>query len=249
MLGAFFDDSGTHGGSPVVAIGGLLGTEEQWEVFAKAWADLLAAPLPGKPALTQFHLSPCRAGSGEFQSYNLAERDRVTYLFRRIILNTGLVTIASAVDLRAWNELITGAVADQFGEPLAYCFVKCVDLVMDICQLQRPGEKILIFFDEGTKDGLEKWAGFYRAQPHRYPSLAAMTFVSVKKVVALQGADMVALETYQYAQAWLKDRAAPSPNPHFKDFVYRDLSVGLILGREQIQEMVDRVREVTGLHS
>jgi len=29
MLGAFFDDSGTHSYSPVVAIGGLLGTEEQ----------------------------------------------------------------------------------------------------------------------------------------------------------------------------------------------------------------------------
>jgi hypothetical protein len=30
MMGAFFDDSGTHDGSSVVAMGGLLGTEQHW---------------------------------------------------------------------------------------------------------------------------------------------------------------------------------------------------------------------------
>ena len=41
MLGAFFDDSGTHSTSPVVVIGGLLGTAEQWDDFVPAWNALL----------------------------------------------------------------------------------------------------------------------------------------------------------------------------------------------------------------
>jgi hypothetical protein len=113
MLGAFFDDSGTHAGSPVVAIGGLLGTEEQWEVFEKRWLALLKEPLPGKPPLEQFHLSPCRNAKGEFASYNLAERDHVTYLFRQVILETGFVTIAAAADTAAWNELVVDDVLSK----------------------------------------------------------------------------------------------------------------------------------------
>jgi hypothetical protein len=33
VLSAFFDDSGTHANSPIVALGGLLGTEAQWNDF------------------------------------------------------------------------------------------------------------------------------------------------------------------------------------------------------------------------
>jgi hypothetical protein len=77
MLGAFFDDSGTHAGSPVMTIGGVLGTEAQWDVFAAAWEALLKEPLPGKKPLKQFHLSPCRAGRDEFESYSSAESKAV----------------------------------------------------------------------------------------------------------------------------------------------------------------------------
>ncbi len=40
LVGAFFDDSGTHDGSPVLALGGVLGTGEQWDAFEKAWQKL-----------------------------------------------------------------------------------------------------------------------------------------------------------------------------------------------------------------
>jgi hypothetical protein len=39
----------------------------------------------------------------------------------------------------------------------------------------------------------------------------------------------------------------PAPNavanPHFADFRYRDLSTGLFFDREQIAEMVERIRQ------
>ena len=81
MLGAFFDDSGTHDGSPVMAMGGLLGTDRQWDFFAPKWEEVLKAPVPGRPPLSQFHLFPCRRKRGEFIDYNQAERDLVTKRF------------------------------------------------------------------------------------------------------------------------------------------------------------------------
>ena|ERR1700757_1451487 len=81
MLGAFFDDSGTHAGSPVVVMGGLLGTAPQWNHFAENWTALLKAPYPYKPPLPHFHLTHCRNGLGEFANYSLAERGHLNYRF------------------------------------------------------------------------------------------------------------------------------------------------------------------------
>ncbi|MHB8267813.1 DUF3800 domain-containing protein [Bradyrhizobium sp.] len=243
MLGAFFDDSGTHGDSPVVAMGGLLGTERQWDIFAHRWDVLLKAPLPGKPRLEQFHLYPCRRGLGEFASYNLAERDRLTYLFRRIIVDTDFVTLASAVDKKAWRELLVGELAEQVGDPLEFCFYKCVDLVIRTIRYRRPGEPVCFFFDEGTRDRIGPLAYAIRMQKNVYPEIEKIIFAPVKELIALQGADMIAYETFPYGVEWLKHGERAAANAHFKEYMKRDLSAGLIFQREHVEEMAGRIRE------
>jgi hypothetical protein len=244
VLGAFFDDSGTHASSPVVAMGGLLGTEDQWDVFGPAWEQLLQNPLPGKPPLKQFHLSPCRAGRDEFRSYSLSERDHITYLFRRIIVDIELVTVATAIDKVAWDELVTGEIAEQLGDPLQGCFFKCMDAVTDIIRARKPGEQAFVFFDEGTRDRLEMIGRLYASQKAQRPEIYDVGFAPVSKVIALQGADMIAMETFQFAQQWILDPTNPAANPHFEEFRFRDLSAGLILDRKRIGEIVERVKAV-----
>jgi hypothetical protein len=100
-----------------------------------------------------------------------------------------------------------------------------------------------MLFDQGTKARLDWWTKGYMAQSQKYPEIIAIRFAPVAKVVALQGADLIATETYQFAQEWLENRQNPAANPHFKEFIWRDLSAGLVFDREQIEEMVARVRE------
>jgi hypothetical protein len=147
VLGAFFDDSGTHSDSPVVAIGGLLGTEAQWEAFAPRWDALVKEPLPGRASVKKFGLSKLRGGYEQFRDYDRVERDQINTRFKNIILEVGFVTLAAAVDRQAWNELITGALKNEFGKPEEYCFVKCVDNVLSTIRLRKPGEKVHFFFD------------------------------------------------------------------------------------------------------
>jgi hypothetical protein len=241
VLGAFFDDSGTHASSLAVVIGGLLGTDEQWDAFATAWTAQLARPLPGKPPLNQFHLSLCRAKRGEFQDYNQAERDHITYLFRRIIIDLGFVTLAVAVNRSAWNELVVGDVEDELGPPEGLCFFKCIELVMNTIRFRKPGEQVFIFFDQGTQIQLDEWARLFQAQ--QFPEIAGISFAPVPKVVALQGADMIATETYQYALEWLKAGENAVTNAHFREYLKRELSTGLVFDRAQIEEIVSRVRK------
>lgn len=244
VLAAFFDDSGTHASSPVVSMGGLLGTEKQWNAFGNAWANLLDNPMPGKPPLKQFHLSACQSARGEFKTYNSIERDHAIYQFNRVILDLGLVTLASAVNKVAWDELITGDVALELGNPRPeeFCFYKCLESVCGTIRLRKPGQKVLIAFDQGTRPGLENYARFYMSKRKEYPEISGIGFAKVSEVLALQGADMIATQTYQYAQAWMKDRENPAVDPRFREYIHRDLSGGVIFDREHIEEMVARVR-------
>ena len=243
MLGAFFDDSGTHPDSTVVAIGGILGTEAQWDKFAPKWNALVKEPLPGRPSIKKFGLSKLRGGYEQFQDFGSQERDQINTRFKNIILDVGLVTLAASVDRQAWNELITGTLKDQFGESEEYCFVKCVDIVLETIRPRKPFEKVHFFFDRELRHKFQQWADLYLAQPDKYPEIDGISFAPVREVVALQGADLIASETYQFAQAWLKDRENPKSHPQFQDFIYRPLSKGVILEEEQIKAMIAAFHE------
>jgi hypothetical protein len=242
VLGAFFDDSGTHADSALTVIGGLLGTEEQWDAFEVAWNARLANPLPGRQPLRQFHLSECRARRGEFYDYTRAEIDHLTYLFRHIILDIGFVTIASSVDKIAWNALMFGDLKDAFRDSVEYCFSSCINDVMNTIRFRKPGETVHIFIDQEMRPVLQGWADLFKSLPQVYPEIGTIAFAPVPKVVALQGADMIATKTYQYGLEWLKDRDQPAVNPHFREYLKRELSVGRILDREHIPEAITRFR-------
>lgn len=241
VLGAFFDDSGTHSSSRVVSMGGLLGTEMQWDHFASAWEEQLKDSVPNKPPLKQFHLSECEARRGAFENYNQTEQEYLTGQFRRIILGAGMVTVAAAVNKIAWDELVTTDVTDKLGSPLEVCFFKCTESVVQIMRVQKPSEKIYFCFDQGVRASIEPMARLLETQ---YSEIERIFFAPVKKVVALQGADMIATETNRYAQECMRNPNNPIARPNFRDFIYRDLSAGLFFDREQIKEMVDHVRSL-----
>src|SRR5207248_1205928 len=90
LLRAYFDDSGTHASSEVVVLAGLIGTEAQWSLYERLWVQKLAYPLPGKQALSMFHLSACSARVDEFAGYSDAEQDAVIHDFRQIIIDSRL---------------------------------------------------------------------------------------------------------------------------------------------------------------
>jgi hypothetical protein len=247
VLGAFFDDSGSDVNSPVCVMGGLLGTEAHWETFAEAWATLLSRPLPGKPALTQFHLSDCIYRRKEFADYNQAEIDRVQYLFRQIIMQSEIISIAVAVDAIAWRELITGALTAELGDPMEMCFVKIMERIVVNARRYRPGEDVSVFIDKGVEQRFELWARLYEAQRDRYPELDLVTFAPVAKVYPLQGADMIATGTFHYNKKWLMDGKDAEPSPHFRDFLRRRYTEGFLIGRHEIAEVANRVRDSLAL--
>jgi hypothetical protein len=238
LIRAYFDDAGTHASSEVVVLGGLLGSVDQWTQFETAWAAKLADPLPGygKPPLRMFHLSHCNACVEEFSTYSDAEQDAVIHDFRQIIIEAKLTSFASAIDRRAWDDLVIGPYREVLGGPLKALFVKSVDEAIRIVEPDTHGNMLAAVFDKGIKssDLGEVADAFY------FPRLISVTFGRVEAILPLQGADIVATENYWHAAQWLKLGDAAQPRPHLRHYLDNMLHQGVILDRAAIAGEVRR---------
>jgi hypothetical protein len=238
LFRAYFDDSGTHAGSAVVVLGGLIGTDSQWESFDAAWRAQLAAPLPDKPRLKKFHLSSCRAAEDEFRHYKPVEREAVAGAFRDIVIHSGLASTASAVDRVAWDELVTGPVRRLLGAALQPCFLNCLDRAMAYARsCGREGDKIAVIFDKGTEsDALH---GLIDKYVWNQPEIVSVTFGRVEEFMPLQGADVIATESYWRAQLWLNGNDGNLRLP-FEHYLKHARAEGQIFDRAAIIEELKR---------
>ena len=244
MLRAYFDDSGTHANSSVVVMGGLIGTVQQWERFERAWAARLADPLPGydKPPLKMFHLSACegRWPKSGFEDYSDAEQAALIHDFRRIILDAKLTSTASAIDRKAWDELVVGPYRAVLGSALEVCFADCIAETNRIANPQPEVDTIAVVFDKGIWSERLQAIGDEWTYPLGRPRIVSVDFASVADVLPLQGADIVATENYWHAVEWLKLGDVALPRPHLRDYLANMLHEGRILDREAIANEIAR---------
>jgi hypothetical protein len=236
MLRAYFDDSGTHDGSLVTVMGGLIGTIDQWKDFEDRWAAKLAAPAPGRPPLRMFHLSHCAAKEGEFRTYTQAECDFVTREFRQIIAQSQLVSTASVVERQAWDALIVGPLRDVLGNALEPCF----DETIRVAKVHPEGRKIAFVFDAGIECERLRHMGDLYMRPLGNPTITSVTFSKVECLLPLQGADMAATESYWHAQKWLADGNTAEARAHFQDYMKTIRGEGLIIDRAAIVGEISR---------
>jgi hypothetical protein len=238
IIRAYFDDAGTHAGAPAVVTGGLVGTTAAWEALTKAWGEHLANPLPeaGKPPLKMFHMAACEAADGEFANYRPAERMLVAQHFRDIINKSGLASTATAIDVAAWDELVTGPVRGVLGSALECSFVNCLDRVRSVAFDHEDGRHVAVVFDQGIANPrLHELVDLYVKQPDGRVSFSSITFGKVREFYPLQAADIIATQSYWLAQEALGFGAADKDRDVAFRRIYAKMpSEGLLLNREGI---------------
>jgi hypothetical protein len=240
MLSAYFDDSGTHEDARVVVWGGVLGTEDQWNGFDDAWRARLRFPLPGKPPLRRFHLTACEAGAGEFRDYSRAERDRVTYLFRSIIVDARLVHLSSVVSRPDWDELIVDTLRERIGDPEHAAFLRCIIDSLEVSHFLYNDEKLItITFDMGRQSRPKLLADKVMEFDRRPLEIADLHFISVESCPRLQAADIIATESFWASQKWLDTGTNDMSRAHFRALLEQSIGKGSIADRDVIMRIVD----------
>jgi hypothetical protein len=100
VIRMFVDESGIHGGSPVISVGGYLSKPTRWQKFTSEWNRVLK---PSK--IKVFHASECNARSGEFQDWTREERDKLVKRLLPIIPKYA-VGMAIGIDLSAVEKVL-----------------------------------------------------------------------------------------------------------------------------------------------
>lgn len=243
MLKLFLDDTGTHKEAPVVGVGGLIGTVAQWTEFDAGWKQVLREPCPGKPPLTKWSSFDCRWGRGEFISYNEAERDLTTFNFREIITKTGVFSASNMIDRVAWDETITARFGTRMASAEATALFALIDRLRSWARTHSEGPQMAIYYDAGRmNDGeIQRLVNLFGDAITAIPEIHTFTFSRVAETTPLQGADMIATESFWFAQEFL----GGNPNParaHFQSYLRDNPSRGngMIMDRDAIEREAAR---------
>ena len=211
LVEVYFDESGSHDGSPVLCVAGYIIESENAKILTDEWNEVLAAK-----ALTHFHMIDCAHGVGEFSVLSKAERIEVAKNLIEIIKARVVRGLGAMVVSDQYNALMPHH--QNMGSAYNYCIWHCregVRLWAD--EVQFNGD-VAYFFESGHKSQSEanrimhlsfkrKGAGC----PFRYLS---HTFVDKKKFPGVQAADLLA---WQMFTDW-KHGAVGTPRR--KDFAY-----------------------------
>src|SRR5947208_1882062 len=115
MLAAYFDESGTHSESPIVAVAGFLAPQERWIEYEAKWSRLLE-----KWGLSDFHMADYENRQGVYATLANPARVELLASLIEVIAATAWVGIAVAL-VKADYAAISKAENVTFGSEYSFC--------------------------------------------------------------------------------------------------------------------------------
>jgi hypothetical protein len=246
VLTAYFDDSGTHAGSPVVSTGGLYGNDSQWETLEREWKAILDSPGDGWPRLRRFHMYDCVHGEGEFFGHTLGARDHLIYKFRQTILKAGLHGYSMAVSGPDWDRLVAGVHRDAWGDGERFSVLQCFLRTLDWASRESVETEAAFVFDDRPqrREANERVFRIYQnfsAERGLHPKPVGIAFLNSEKTIPLQAADMFAWESNRFSLQWLREGNKAVLRAHFRRFLETRRFQMQCASSAQIEEMINKL--------
>lgn len=193
MIEAYFDESGSHAGSPVLCVAGLLLESEAAVRLSEEWAAMLQ-----KYDLPFFHTVDCAHGRKPFDRLGsegcIEVQSEAIHLVREYIT----CAFAATVEPEQFHRIIPQG--SYIGTPYTMCVHNCVTGVGSWAQSVGYDGDIAYFFESGHESQGEANGVMNRifSTPeirkfHRYSS---HSFADKKKMLPLQAADLIAWHWY-----------------------------------------------------
>jgi hypothetical protein len=203
---AYFDESGTHGGSPAVVVGGYIGIVKKWKEFGEIWNTHIIK----REGIKVLHRVDLENFEGEFLGW---KRDRQIKVIRRAHKIIKKYTeigagISQAVVPADFEKVIPDVVKRAMGGPYGWATFLCTIHVSRWADDHGYREPINWIFEAGARGRHQvnrMFSLLAHPPPGARPSLivqqkvriASLIFSPKECVRQLQAADFYAYESYK----------------------------------------------------
>ncbi len=200
MLRAFFDESGKHEHARIFTIAGYVAKVSQWARLGSKWKMALS-----EEGLTEFHMTDCEGGYGEFKGFSRTKRDGLQMKFIDLILEADLIGTGTAIVRRHYENVLPVLRRNPKYRYLYFlAFENSISDMMHRTKGRYPHERISVVFDaqkEFSGRAKELFDEIKKLDVEDIPYLArigGLTFEDSKQTVQLQTADILAYEVNRF---------------------------------------------------
>jgi hypothetical protein len=222
----FMDESGTHDGSPVVAVAGLISTFERWIDLEREWARILMAY-----HVPVFHMSDFEAGRGVFRGWPPDRRRQFLGRLITTIVDNTIAGFGCAMMMEQYERCVPEDVRLALKHPYYFCLHNCL-------------RTLLVFHDEITGSFQHRFRFLFDRKP-TYEGIAAQTYYNVRErldspgilgdmtfgnkqeYIPLQAADLLVYEVAKHCLNWYTVPRRPKRVSLQLSEVNRELSIAV----------------------
>jgi hypothetical protein len=225
----YFDESGTHDGSPMMTMAGYLFKAEQSKLFSRDWQKCLHRL--GLPAA---HMTDCATGNGDYARMSMEQRILSEKLLIQNIKRRSVLGFSIAVDPTMYDEIM-GPFAPAM--PAYSCL-----LMIAVASIRTWAEaagyegRIAYFFESGHRHASEanqymNMIAEYGPEVIDFMRYYAHAFLDKRNALPLQAADMLA---WLHRNQLIKEREGRTkPRADFRALM-RPKDMAAEITREQI---------------
>jgi hypothetical protein len=133
LLTAYFDESGTHAGSPALVIAGYVASAEVWSEVEAQWREVLE-PYKERGLFT-FHTAEAVAQQKQFARIDRPAINSILAALANVIKESKLQSIYMGVEAHIYDAVTTPEFREVFPKPYDYCFHSVMQFLDAWCRL------------------------------------------------------------------------------------------------------------------
>lgn len=198
MMAVYLDESGTHGSSPIITVGGYLAPVVQWKHFQSKWKAALQ-----KEGIGYFHMTDFENRRGQFEGWTEERKVPFFQKLSKILLSHVTLGVAMAVVIDDYNTAIPLEHREGV-HPYTFCAMECMRQIRWWTDQQGIRDPIAYVLEDGGPNPGEILRGKRQLESdsklreaYRYSSL---THCDKRAMIQLQAADILAYETWKQSQ-------------------------------------------------
>jgi hypothetical protein len=206
LFGAYFDESGCHDGSRVLAVGGYLIRADRAARMERKWKAALK-----RYGLPYFHMVECAHGSGAFALLSKTSRIRVQTRMIELIKKHTALGFVTIVNPKRFEQV------EPLPDPYTFSVNACL---MGICAwfTDKPDSEIDFVFEAGHRNGKKADQHLMQHKNSRDEDISryyrSHRFANKHDACLLQAADLLVWQSAKF----MRDKVSKSRGPR-ADFI------------------------------